>query len=74
MAKSKKKRSKVYTGADAKITRPQVVRISAENRSAPKQWLYEHRQFRRPILIALAIAVALLLVVLGIVSLLGGNA
>jgi hypothetical protein len=41
MAKQKKKRNKVYTGADASVTRPTVTRISAENRNGLQQWWFE---------------------------------
>lgn len=68
MVKQKKKRNKVYQGADAKNARPQVVRISAENRSASRQWLYEHRKARKPVLVAIAIVVVLVILIIGIVG------
>lgn len=66
MVKQKKKRNKAYRGEDAKNARPDVVRITAANRSAPGQWLYERRKLVRPVLIAVGIAVILVIVVIGI--------
>lgn len=68
MAKQKKKRSKVYTGVDSRQTRPQVVRISAENRSAPKQWWVDHQRVARPLLIVAGIIFLLVLLVTGIIG------
>ena len=71
MAKSKKKRNKVYTGADARMSRPQKIRISAENRSGSQQWLYERKHLRRPLLIGVFFLIVLAMIVLGIASLFG---
>jgi hypothetical protein len=69
MAKQKKKRNKKYTGADAAITTPTVVRITAANRSKLGQWLYERRQLRRPVIIAAVVVVVLVLVIVEVVHL-----
>lgn len=69
MAKQKKKRNKLYRGSDAKNARPEVVRISAENRSALNQWLYEHRKMTKPVLIVAGIVIILVVLVIGIVGL-----
>jgi len=53
--KQKKKRNKVYTGADAAITRPTVTRISAVHRSKPGQWWHDHKRIARPIIIAVVV-------------------
>lgn len=68
MAKQKKKRNKAYQGADAKNARPAVVRISAANRSAPRQWLYEHRKSLKPGLIAAGIVVVVIILLVGIIG------
>lgn len=52
MAKQKKKRNKVYRGADASITKPVVTKISAANRNKPQQWWFEKKRVAKPILIA----------------------
>jgi hypothetical protein len=52
MAKQKKKRTKVYTGADAADAKPVITRISAVNRSKLGQWWFDRKKFLRPILIA----------------------
>jgi hypothetical protein len=56
MAKTKKKRSKVYRGSDAKRTQPTVIHIEAVQRSRVGQWWFDNKKYARPILIALAIA------------------
>ncbi|HEU0266839.1 MAG TPA: hypothetical protein VFQ70_04390 [Candidatus Saccharimonadaceae bacterium] len=68
MAKQKKKRNKSYRGEDAKNARPDIVRISAANRSALGQWLYEHRKLLRPVLIGVGIAILVVIVIIGIVG------
>ncbi len=44
MSKQKKKRSKKYTGRDAKVTGYQVRKVSAVNRNAFSQWLFDHKR------------------------------
>ena len=51
MTKQKKKRNKVYKGADAALTHPIVTRISAANRNKASQWWFDRKSFLRPILI-----------------------
>jgi hypothetical protein len=53
--KVKKKRNKVYRGADAAMTRPTVTRISAANRSRLGQWWFDHKRVAKPVLIAIAV-------------------
>jgi hypothetical protein len=53
--KQKKKRNKVYTGVDAAIDRPVVVKISAVNRSKIGQWWFDHKRIARPIIIAVVV-------------------
>jgi hypothetical protein len=65
--KQKKKRNKVYTGVDAAITRPVVTKISAVNRNAVSQWWFEHKRIARPVIIAVAIAAAVIILVIEIV-------
>ena len=43
MAKTKKKRNKKYTGADAADARPTIIRVQAANRGKLGQWLFERR-------------------------------
>lgn len=52
MAKQKKKRNKVYTGANASVTQTTVTRVTAENRSKVRQWWIEKKRFAKPALIA----------------------
>ncbi len=53
--KVKKKRNKVYRGADAAVTRPSVTRISAANRSKIGQWWFDHKRIAKPIIITVLI-------------------
>lgn len=68
MAKSKKKRNKAYQGTDAKNARPDIMRISAANRSDVGQWWHEHR---RQVRLGLIISVVIILVVILIIGILG---
>ena len=69
MAKSKKKRNKKYSGADAAQARPTITRVQAVNRNALSQWLHENRRMVKYIGIALLIVFVIILVISGIVSL-----
>ena len=53
------------------MSRPQKIRISAENRSGSQQWLYERKHLRRPLLIGVFFLIVLAMIVLGIASLFG---
>ena len=57
--KQKKKRNKVYRGADASVTRPSVTRISAVHRSKPAQWWFDHKRIARPVIIAVLVIAAI---------------
>jgi hypothetical protein len=74
MAKQKKKRNKVYTGADASVTRPTVTRISAENRNGLQQWWFEKKRFAKPVLIGVAIAIVVVWLLIELIRAFGGNA
>lgn len=52
MGKQKKKRNKVYRGADASVTKPVITKISAANRNKAQQWWFEKKRIAKPILIA----------------------
>jgi len=45
--KQKKKRTKKYHGADAKVSTPLVTRVSAEERSRFKEWWLVYGQIVR---------------------------
>lgn len=68
--KQKKKRNKVYRGAEASLDRPVVTKISAVNRSKVGQWLYDRRQFRRPVLIAAGVIAAIALLAAALIQVL----
>lgn len=72
MAKQKKKRNKVYTGADAAMTRPVITRISAANRSKLGQWWFEHKKALKPVLIASGIVLFVIIMIIEIVRISSG--
>ncbi len=57
MTKQKKKRNKVYTGADASISRPIITRIEAADRNKLAQWWFERKSTLKPILITSAVVI-----------------
>jgi hypothetical protein len=73
MSKNKKKRNKVYTGADAAVVKPIITRIEAVNRSRIGQFWFERKKLLKPVLITSGIAIAVIILVLQIVSLANGG-
>jgi hypothetical protein len=67
MGKNKKKRNKVYTGADAAITKPIITRIEAVNRSKLSQWWFEHKKALKPILAVAGIVIFVIIIIFEIV-------
>lgn len=65
--KQKKKRTKVYTGVDAAITRPIVTKISAVSRNPVSQWWFEYKRIARPIIIAVLVAAAIVILVIELI-------
>lgn len=60
MGKQKKKRNKIYRGADASMAKPVVTKISAANRNKPQQWWFEKKRMAKPILIASGVVAAII--------------
>lgn len=71
--KQRKKRNKVYRGADAAITRPVVTKISAANRSKVGQWWFEHKKVARPIIIAVLVVAAVTVLIIELVRIASGS-
>lgn len=69
MAKQKKKRTKKYTGIDAASRRPSITRVTAVNRSRVGQWRHDHARGLKIARTAIIIAVALIIIISGIISL-----
>lgn len=67
--KQKKRRNKRYQGADAKVTTPSVVRVSAEERSRFKEWWLVYGQLTRIAGAIVGIIFVLILLVVGIIGL-----
>lgn len=70
--KQKKKRNKVYRGADAAVTRPSVTRISAVHRSKPGQWWFDHKRIARPVIIATLVVAAIVWLIIELVRIASG--
>lgn len=73
MGKNKKKRNKVYTGADAAMTRPVVTHISAVNRNKPAQWWFDHKKIARPVLITSGVALFVIIIIFEIIRIASGG-
>lgn len=71
--KQRKKRNKVYHGVDAAMTRPVVTKISAANRNAAGQWWFEHKKIARPVIIAILVVAAVVIMIIEIVRLASGS-
>lgn len=69
MAKQKKKRTKAYSGTDARSSRPKIIRVSAENRGPIKDWWVSHKRIVKPLLIAAGVVLAILLLIDGLFGL-----
>lgn len=69
MTKQKKKRNKVYRGADASMTKPVVTKISAANRNKPQQWWFEKKRVAKPILIASGVVAAVVWLIFELIRL-----
>jgi len=69
MTKQKKKRNKKYSGMDAAPQRPKVTRITATNRSKLSQWFFDRKKLIRTIGMAGLVAITLIIVISGIMSL-----
>jgi len=71
-AKQKKKRNKKYQGADAKVTTPQVVRVSAEERSRFKEWWLTYGKLAKFIGAAVGVLLVVILLVIGLIGIFTG--
>lgn len=70
--KQKKKRNKKYQGADAKVSSPQVVRVSAEERSRFTEWWLTYGRLVKFIATAIGVILVLILLVVGLVGIFTG--
>ncbi|RYF29492.1 MAG: hypothetical protein EOO17_01040, partial [Chloroflexi bacterium] len=69
MAKTKKKRTKVYSGSNAAIKKPSVMRISAVNRGKAGQWWFDHKRLAKPALITSAVVLVIIICVSEVIRL-----
>lgn len=68
MGKNKKKRNKQYAGVDAAMTRPNITRIEAVNRSKIGQWWFDNKKIAKPVIRIALIALAVIVIIIGIIS------
>ena len=73
MTKQKKKRNKVYTGADAALTRPIITRIEAVNRSKPAQWWFDRKRVLKPVLITSSVVLVVVWFIFELVHIVSGS-
>jgi hypothetical protein len=73
MVKQKKKRTKAYTGVDAKITRPLVTHMTAANRNKAQQWWFEKKQLVKPVGIAVIVAVVVIWLLIELIRIISGS-
>lgn len=64
--KQKKKRNKKYQGADAKVQAPQVLRVSAEERSAFKEWWLTYGQLVKVVGGVIGFIIVLIVLLIGV--------
>lgn len=69
-AKQKKKRNKRYTGADARITTPTVMRVSAEELTPLQEWWRTYGRLAKLLLGVVGVIILLALLVVGIIGIL----
>lgn len=73
MAKQKKKRNKVYSGADAKIIRPSVTRVKAVKRNRAQQWWLDNKRIAKPALIIAAVVLVVVWLVVELIRIASGG-
>lgn len=69
MSKSKKKRNKKYTGADASTTRPSITKVQAVSRNRLSQWIFERQKAIKLVRNGLLVVLGLAIIISGIISL-----
>jgi hypothetical protein len=65
---SKKKRDKKHHKHNPTADRPVIVKVSAVKRHPAHQWWVDHRRFAKPVLIAIAIAIVVIVSVIGLID------
>lgn len=67
-AKQKKKRNKPYRGTDARMTKPTVTRVSAEELSAFQEWWRTYGRLVRFIAVAVGTVLLVALLIVGLIG------
>jgi hypothetical protein len=73
MTKQKKKRNKVYSGADASVSRPIITRLEAADRNKLSQWWFDHKKTAKPVLITSAVVILIVWFIFEMIRVLSGS-
>lgn len=65
---SKKKRDKKHHKHNVAADRPVIVKVSAVKRHPAHQWWVDHHRVAKPVLIAAAIAVVVIVCIVGLID------
>lgn len=72
MTKQKKKRNKVYSGADASTSRPVITKVAAVDRSKLGQWWFDRKKFLKPTLITSGVALIIIWLIFELIRIVNG--
>jgi hypothetical protein len=73
MSKQKKKRNKVYSGADASVSRPIITRLEAADRNKLSQWWFDRKKTLKPILITGAVVILIVWFIFEMIRVFSGS-
>ncbi len=73
MGKNKKKRNKQYTGVDAAMIRPNIVKVSAVDRGKLAQWWFDNKKVAKPIIRIAVIVLVVIVIIVEIVRIATGH-
>ncbi len=73
MTKQKKKRNKVYSGADASLSRPIITRLEAADRNKLSQWWFDRKRTLKPIIITSAVVILIVWFIFEMIRVFSGS-
>lgn len=72
MSKQKKKRNKPYSGINAAMTKPTIIKVSAVNRTRLGQWWVDNKATVKPLLKTAGVVFVTIVLVIEIIKLING--
>lgn len=72
MSKQKKKRNKSYTGVNASMTRPTIIKVSAVNRTKIGQWWADNKAIAMPLIKTAGVIFVVIVLIIEIIKLING--